>query len=109
GAVVVQRPVPLRERMPPAAGGDRRRLAEGRKGEADRRHEPNERDPHKRDVKRCRGGETDEPLAPCLCPDRDRRFERGHQATTFSVRKRRTFRIITGAISTSMITATAAP
>src|SRR6266403_878324 len=95
--------------MPPAAGRDRRRLAEGGERETDRRHEPDEGDSDERNVQRCAAEDADQPFAACLRPDRDRRFDSGHQATTFSVRKRRTFRTITGAISTSMITATAAP
>src|SRR5207253_5912779 len=108
-AVVVQRPVPLRERMPPTARGDVVRLAEGGEGKPDRRHEPDDADRDQDDVDRRASNEADETLAPRPRGERNRLFDGGHQATTRSLRNRRTFNTMTGAISTSMITATAAP
>ena len=77
--------------------------------EPDGRHEPDQGDRDQADVNRRASEETDEALAPRLRADRDGLFDGGHQATTFSLRNRRTLRIMTGAMMTNMITATAAP
>src|SRR6185312_7828098 len=108
-AVVVQCPVPLREAVPPPARGDVVRLAERCDSEPDSRHEPDQGNGDQANVDRRASEETDQALAARLRAERDSLFDGRHQATTFSLRNRRTLRIMTGAMMTNMITATAAP
>src|SRR5206468_34268 len=103
-AVAVQRPVPVDQRVPPTGRRDVALLAERGDGEAESWNEPDEGDCDQCDVERRPGGEPGDALCTSRSRDRNRTVDRRHQVITRSLRNRRTFKIITGSVNTSIRT-----